>query len=261
MKIYTIYKHTILKTNKSYIGFTNQTMEKRLSKHIQNASDGISTKFYNAFRKYCFYNGVYNKDSISSEILCTCKNQEMAYELEEKMIKLHNSYEIGYNSTPKGGGGWIVGYLTKDKQDEYIEKRKKITSGENNPNHSGYTDEDIVDFACKYYKNKGIFVKRKWRLFCKQKGYPQTYSKCRFKGEGFSGLINLMCEKLNVKNLKTYIKTENHKKKLSNANKKNRWICNIKTLETKQIKGKDYYKYDHNVWTLGKRVIKNKIKK
>ncbi len=251
MKIYIIYKHTILKTNKSYIGFTTLTMEERLLKHVQNSLDGITTKFYNAFRKYCFYEGVYVADSIKSEMLTTCSSQKDAYDLEEHMINLYDTYKTGYNSIPRGGGGWLIGSLSKEKQKAYFAQLSERSIGNKNPNHSGYTDDEIVDLACVYYKKIGIFGIRQWIMFCKENKYPQSYSKCRFNGEGFQGLMNRMCEKLNVESLQFYKITEEHKKKLSNSNKSSRWLFNTITKEI--VKDKNLNKYDFNIWKIGRK--------
>ena len=106
---YLIYKHTIVNTNKNYIGFTSLTMDKRLEKHILNVECGMKTKFYNAIRKY-------GKDSIISETIDYACTQEEAYDKESFYIEKYDTYKNGYNSTIRGGGGWIIGQLSKEKQ-------------------------------------------------------------------------------------------------------------------------------------------------
>lgn len=248
MKKYIIYKHTIMNTRKSYIGFTSLTMEKRLSKHLKNAQSGISNKFYNALNKY----GI---ESIKSEILVECYNQEEAMDFEEYYIKKYNTYKKGYNSTPRGGGGWIIASLSIDKQIQYLKKRSDVTTGSKNPNYSGYTDDQIVEGGAKFYIENGeIFNIRKWYLYCDKYGYPKSFSKCRFNGEGLNGFKKRICEYLKIDNLNKYTITEDHKKKISISISKRCWITN--GVETKTILKDDLSKYPN--WYIGRTLYKKK---
>lgn len=245
---YIIYKHTIKQTSKSYVGFTTQTMEKRLKKHITNAKSGIKNKFYNAILKY-------GEDSIISEILCLTETQEKAYDLEEFYIEKFDTYKNGYNSTPRGGGGWIIGSLSEEAQLEYLKKRSCVTSGDKNPNYSGFSDEEIVIGGSNcYMENNNIWSLNKWYEYSNLYGYPKTFSKCRFNGEGMTGFKKRIATYLGIEELNKYIKTEDHKRKLSERQKEKIWITN--GIENKLINKVDFHLYDDN-WKNG-RTNKNK---
>ncbi len=244
---YLIYKHTIKNTNKSYIGFTSQTMEKRLHKHLLNAKSGIKTKFYNAFNKY----GI---DSINSEILEYCETESEAIEKESFYIEKFDTYKNGYNSTKIGGGGWIIGQLSEDKQKAYLEKRSILNTSDKNPNYSGYTDEEITIAGAKcYVENNNVFNIRKWYIYCENFGYPKTFSKCRFDGKSYKGFKESICKYLGVEKLNKYIKTEEHRKNLSIKNKNKCWITN--GFNSLNINIDDINKYDSSWWR--GRILKN----
>jgi len=244
---YIIYKHTIKNTNKSYIGFTSQTMEKRLHKHLLNANSGIKTKFYNAINKY-------GSESIISEILDRCESEKEAIEKEAFYIEKYDTYKSGYNSTKIGGGGWIIGQLSEDKQKAYFEKRIELNTGKKNPNYSGFTDEEIVIAGSKcYLENNNIFSIRKWYIYCDKFGYPKTFSKCRFNGESYNGFKKAIADYLGIDKLNKYVKTKEHIKKLSEKNKNKCWITN--GIDTLNINISDFEKYDSS-WKRG-RTIKN----
>jgi hypothetical protein len=240
--IYTIYKHTILKTNKSYIGFTSTTMEKRLHKHLLNAEYGIKTKFYNALRKY-------SKESISSEILCYSFTEEESINMESFYIKLFDTYKNGYNSTIKGGGGWIIGQLSKEKQESYFKKRSELTKSYKNPNYSGFTDYDIIKAGSELFKNNGyVFNISIWYKFAKENGYPMSFSKCRFDGLGISEFKKRMCQYLGISEFVKYKPTKEHRDKLSTSQKEMCWITN--GLESKRIYKYQIDEYDSS-WVPG----------
>jgi hypothetical protein len=248
---YTIYKHTIADTDKSYIGFTVLTMEKRLQKHFTNAECGIKTKFYNAIIKY-------GRESIISEILDYAESQKEAYEKEAFYIEKEDTYKNGYNSTKKGGGGWIIGQLSLEKQKLYFEKRSDVTKGNRNPNHSGYSDDDIIKFAAEVFKqNDYVFNIKIWYEHAKKNGYPMTFSKCRFDGYGMMGFKRLICEYLQIDELKKYKPSDEHRKKLSENQKEMCWITNGN--ETLRIYKKDKFKYEG--WEIGRHKLKNKNNK
>jgi hypothetical protein len=216
--MYIIYKHNL--NEKYYIGYSSLTMEERLHKHYLNALSGIDTHFYRAIRKY----GI---DSIKSEILCECETQEQAIEKEKYYIEYYNTYKTGYNMTTGGDGGNICKLLPKEKYEKYIEKLIKRTTLDRNPNFSGYSDEEIVNLAIEFYiKNDNIFNIRKWQPYAKERGCPIMYSKNRFNGEGYVGLKKSMCKKLNLEKINEYVKTEEHKLKLSIKSKEWKWYTN-----------------------------------
>lgn len=239
---YLIYKHTIKNTNKNYIGFTSLTMEKRLHKHILNANCGIKNKFYNAILKY-------GKDSIVSEILDYANTQDEAYDKEAFYIEKYDTYKNGYNSTIRGGGGWIIGQLSDEKKKIYFEKRSNLTKGDNNPNHSGYTDDDIIKIAADLFKNNDyVFNISLWHKYAKSNGLPMSFSKCRFNGEGYKGFKRRICEYLGIEDLVKYKKTKEHIDKISKKQSDMCWITDGE--KTLRIYKKDMDKYID--WRVGR---------
>jgi len=225
-------------------------MEKRLHKHILNASSGIKNKFYNAINKY-------KVDSIYSEILGYTETQDEAIEKEAFFIEKFDTYKNGYNSTIKGGGGWIIGQLSEEKQKAYFEKRSILNTSDKNPNHSGFTDEEIVIAGAKCYsENNNIFNIKKWYIYCEHFGYPKTFSKCRFGGRSYNGFRESIAKYLGIDKLNNYIKTIEHNKKLSEKNKNKCWITN--GFDTICINKTDINNYDSS-WKKG-RTMKKKIK-
>lgn len=93
-----IYKFTNIITEKSYIGWTGRTLEKRWEQHVASAAKGgDNRKFYNAIRKY----GV---DCWQKEILLELETKSEAKQKEIELIEHFDSYNNGYNAT-KGGDG------------------------------------------------------------------------------------------------------------------------------------------------------------
>ena len=102
--MYTIYKHTF-ENGKTYIGLTKHTMEERLDGHISASKNGSTYLFHKALRKYNF--------NVKSEILETCETIEEANALEQKYIKIFDTFgKNGYNMTE---GGNTVFSSTKGK--------------------------------------------------------------------------------------------------------------------------------------------------
>lgn len=99
-----VYKITCVINNKTYVGKTNDIME-RFSCHKRLAKHGSfdCTKLYPAMRKYGIANFVI-------EILEECSSEQEAYEKEKVYIKLLDSVEVGYNLL-EGGLGAMSGNL------------------------------------------------------------------------------------------------------------------------------------------------------
>jgi len=96
---------------------------------------------------------------------------------------------------------------------------KCASPGEKNGRHSGYTDIELLDITRKYIIENGSIDK----LFhSKYPKFPKSFSKCRFpEFDDKSGLRRFKMaykERFNDEYPK-YIKTEEHRKKLSQANK------------------------------------------
>jgi hypothetical protein len=207
--MYIIYKHDL--NGKSYIGYTNLTMEDRLHKHYLNAMSGIDTHFYRAIRKY----GI---DSIKSTIVCECESFDDAKNKEILYISKYDTYNNGYNMTIGGDGGNICGQLPKDRYEKYIQLLIKRTTLDKNPNYSGYSDDELINFGVECYKKNNCFWSiTKWYEYSNKLKLPKSFSKNRFNGGGFKMFKQLIANRLGITELNKYQKTEEHKKKLSKA--------------------------------------------
>ena len=247
---YIVYKHTF-ENNKSYIGYTSLSISKRLVKHMQNAQLGHDTKFYRAIRKYGLSN-------IKSSILYESFSKEEVLEKEKFYITSYDSFRKGYNMTLGGEGGFVV---PEEKLNSWKVKKSKAMSGEKNSRYTGFTDEEILDNAYKFFKEHRCLPKRKWQIYSSEKfGYPKSYSKYRFKkyGSGLKGFVNAMKEIYNLedKDFK-YKRTDCHNKKLSNALKGKNWYYNENLKISKQLTIEEYNN-DKDNWKKGRKyAIKN----
>ena len=94
-----IYKATNLKTNKSYIGYTNGTLERRIQRHFYN-SNILNYAFYRAIRKY-------GRDSFEWSVVYENSNAKFCLEQMEPyyIIKFDTFGKNGYNMTSGGEKG------------------------------------------------------------------------------------------------------------------------------------------------------------
>lgn len=86
-------------TRKSYIGWCTDLGERK-ARHIRDAELGCKTRFHNAIRKY-------GSDSFEWFILFeNLKTYDECKRMEQRMIALFDTYNIGYNATTGGDGGF-----------------------------------------------------------------------------------------------------------------------------------------------------------
>ena len=86
-----IYKFTLIDTNRTYIGQTIQTPNRRRLEHIADSRYTPHThNFHNALRKY----GVSN---FTFEVVATASTLEQLNELEQQFIEQYNSINNGFN--------------------------------------------------------------------------------------------------------------------------------------------------------------------
>jgi group I intron endonuclease len=183
MKKYIIYKITNIKNGKSYIGKTEYSLEHRWKRHLSTARNGSKFRFHSAIRKY-------GEDCWNLSVIESYETQDsnLINEKERHFIKLFESdTKKGYNATSGGTGGWMLPRCSKEVQVQWKEKLSKKSTGSNNPNHSGYSDEDLINFGLKFIK-KYKFIPGKKRLckFCKEEfnvEFPKSFSKNRFGGK------------------------------------------------------------------------------
>lgn len=194
MKNYIIYEHKFKTSKKSYIGYTSFSIFERLNKHYLNAMSGLDTKFYRAIRKY----GI---SDIESSVLFETNDVNIAKEKEKEFIKIKDTFKSGYNMTLGGDGGDCTLYMTKKQKKVYLDKMKINNSGNGNPRYSGYTDEDIILKAVEYFLENKKITRLAWFRFCKNIGYPCSYSKFRFNGKKYNGFIESLKNKLKELNI------------------------------------------------------------
>lgn len=197
MNPHIVYKITIKSTDKCYIGYTNQTLQQRIHKHLLNASLGIKTKFYNAIRKY-------GPENVTAELLFKTFDKSEALNKEIEYIKTLNTFKNGYNSNLGGSGGNIVGLFDEARKLEYKLKLQKIHKGLNNANAYKVSNEEILEHAVDYFiiNQKSPQNCLSWKNFCKEKNIPAYYqSKFRFNGQGIVGLQEALKKILTDRNI------------------------------------------------------------
>jgi group I intron endonuclease len=104
LKIYRIYKCTNKINGKTYIGFTNKKLEKRIIEHISSANTNSKYLLHKAIRKYGV--DVFHWETILESL---DKNYLLS-EMENYFILESNSYfeeGYGYNMTFGGQGGML----------------------------------------------------------------------------------------------------------------------------------------------------------
>lgn len=98
-----IYKITNKVNNKSYIGKTVKSIDRRFYEHCHNASLGVQTVFYDAIRKY-------GKENFYISIVEQVDDINLLNDRERYWIEYYHTYLKdplcnGYNSTLGGDGG------------------------------------------------------------------------------------------------------------------------------------------------------------
>jgi len=220
---YTVYEHKSNTSGKKYIGYTSLGLKGRLHKHYINAMSNMDTHFYKAIRKY-------GLDDFVSKILWEGYSKKDATDMEIHYIKLFDTFKTGYNSTEGGDGGWCV---PAEKYDEWAVKISKTSTKEHNGRWCGYTDEEILECAHVYFSDNDMNVSKFVIYSAKEFNMPKSYSKNRFGDLGFK---KSYCEKYNLDiSCFKYKKTDEHKRKLSEANMNKRWYSNETSGTSKQF--------------------------
>lgn len=141
-----IYKITNTETNRIYIGCTINSLKHRFEEHCYRClKTNINTKLCNNVRKY----GV---EKFTIELIEEC-SLDVIYNREVEVIKEHNSFEEGLNSTVGGEG--CLGYKHSP------EIRLKISNAvKDGKSHKGKTYEEIYGEKAleekEKRKNKGL---------------------------------------------------------------------------------------------------------
>ena len=157
MKTYIVYKITNTKNGKPYIGKTEYSLEHRWHRHLSSARNGSKFRFHSAIRKY-------GEDCWDLSVIETylTEDENFINEKETHFIKLFESdTKKGYNATSGGTGGWMLPRCSQEVQEEWRNNISVRTTGSNNPNHSGYTDEQLIEIGVKFVKKFGFIGGRK----------------------------------------------------------------------------------------------------
>ena len=135
-----IYKIINSETNGLYVGCTINTLKQRFEEHCYRClKTNINTKLCNSIRKY----GV---EKFTIELIEEC-SLDVIYTREVELIKEHNSFESGLNSTVGGEG--CLGYKHSP------EIRVKISDAIKNGNsHRNKTYEEIYGEKANEEKEK-----------------------------------------------------------------------------------------------------------
>ena len=112
MKTWVVYKHTSMRSGKSYIGLTKKSWTVRWQHHCHMARSGSTFHFHRAIK-------LYGEDNWIHEILVNdIDTLEEAQVLEKYYIKKYDTFENGYNMTL---GGECVSRTGPNKHHEIYE--------------------------------------------------------------------------------------------------------------------------------------------
>ena len=182
MKTYIVYKITNKNNGKFYIGKTEHSLEHRWNRHLSSARNGSKFRFHSAIRKY-------GEDCWELSVIETylTEDENFINQKEIHFIKLFESdTKKGYNATSGGTGGWMLPRCSQEVQEEWRNNISIRTTGSNNPNHSGYTDEQLIEIGIKFVEKYGFISGRKRIVdFASNElniKFPKSFSKNRFEG-------------------------------------------------------------------------------
>lgn len=177
-KKYYVYKHTIVNTKKSYIGYTEKGVMERLYEHFKNAHNGMDTYFYRALRKY-------GPLALETEVLYEGYDRQIALNKEKEHIKSLNTLAPnGYNSNEGGSGGNNQIAWDNIKRKRLHDLRSAMGSGSKNPNYNPVSDDIIIQKAIEFFNEVDIFSTTRWAKYAKSIGLPASYqARARFGGE------------------------------------------------------------------------------
>ena len=152
-----VYKHTSMKSGKSYIGITSRSMELRWKEHVL-ASKVTGYHFHNAIQ-------LYGSDNWWHEVLHTdIDTKEEAEALEKYYIKKYDTFENGYNSTLGGAcGGTPFSRMTEEEKAvalKQVSNRNKLRYGTvaywfYNPELDIKEYLEVMELAVKYNLHQG----------------------------------------------------------------------------------------------------------
>lgn len=206
-----IYKITNKINNKSYIGLTTKSIEKRFKDHQYIAESGNGYYIHAAIRKY----GI---DNFNLELIDTADNIEELKELEISNIEKYDTFNSGYNLTAGGDftsnqGRVVVRDKLKNVMQINVDDFCKLKYEHINKNSISIFNEQNhhIRVSPAEYKNKYF-----------DKGY-------RSKNFGYTTIIN-------EDGIQTKIKAEEFNKNIhSGINKGRRTFFNKKTKQYESL--------------------------
>lgn len=116
--MYVVYRHTCLKTNKSYVGFTKRSINQRWIEHVKNARRDVKYKLNAALRKHgtwCW----------KHDILERCDSFDEALLAERRWINTFDTYRCGYNMTLGGDGVCVTQRSLKHRQNLSLAAKRR----------------------------------------------------------------------------------------------------------------------------------------
>jgi hypothetical protein len=243
--MYIVYhiKNTI--NSKGYVGYSGRTLEQRWKSHI-SAGKRPSCRFHFAIRKY-------GPDPWIKDILGEFENIQEAKNFEILKISEFGYMDSkkGYNAKPGGCGGFIV---PPEKYESWKAKLKKLNKGIGNPNAYDISNERILELGlmfCDRYNNLPHKL-QEFIDFAKQydQQIPTVFHKYRFGG--YREFLGILSDQTGMIRRKKNYKSEEHRKKSSEANKGFHWYT-CEELK-KSVQCKDETKLDKQYsWIRGRK--------
>lgn len=187
-----IYKITNTITNKSYIGYTKHTLEKRWSQHVNGALKTLcNRKFYNSIRSH----GV---ECWKKEIIEEVENVNIGKEKEIFYIDFFNTYDQGYNSTKGGDGnnGIIMNEESNRKRSLALKGKKKSKEHAEKLRSRRHTEETKNKIS-ESHKGK----KKPWVIWTPERIRKRSISRRALNEEQYDLIHKYRNEKMTIKEI------------------------------------------------------------
>jgi hypothetical protein len=213
-----VYKATNKNNGKVYFGQTGRNLEQRRAAHASSAKQGSTLRFHQAIRKYgidaFLFEEVYSGDINSVR------------KMEERYIEEYKSidFNVGYNSTKGGCGGWIV---PKEKYNSWLLKITDSVQGAKNRRWSGYTDDELVYIACNKLNEKNYTYVPSFNVIKSLiPDFPNIFKgNYRFSGLGWKECQKKISDRLGLKIINHY-RSQEMKDSLRKKNSNKIWYTN-----------------------------------
>lgn len=150
-----VYRIINIKNQKSYIGFTSKTLDKRWKEHAYAALKRRSHyRLHAAIRKY-------GLENFEQTVLAEIDDGDYALNvLEPLYIAEYNTIQKGYNTKPGGAERWQHTKETRYKMSLHNRWRGKSRSGELNPMYGKHHTEIVKQAQSERRKGKPSYTKK-----------------------------------------------------------------------------------------------------